>query len=75
MVEGCMSVEITNRQIVIDTLRSVALWLAIFIPVSVGAAVLLGIIGVPSPVVPAAVGGLCGASTVWLRARLRRRAP
>jgi hypothetical protein len=64
--------EITTRQILIDTLRSVALWLAIFLPASIGLTLLLHAVGVSSPVLPAVVGGLCGAGTVWLRARLRR---
>jgi len=68
-----MPAEITARQIVLDTLRSVALWLAIFVPASIGATLLLHAAGVPSPVLPAVVGGLCGVSTIWLRARLRRR--
>jgi len=68
-----MSWDVSNRQIVIDTLRSMALWLALYLPACIVTAMLLRAVGVSSHVAPAAAAGLCGAGTAWLRGRLRRR--
>ena len=68
-----MPEDISNRQIMIDTLRSVALWLALFLPACIVTAMALRALGVPSHVAPAAASGLCAAAMAWLRGRLRRR--